>query len=82
MAQETDTNKRKRKGPKFRDEVRQALADYIASEGCGCCRDENAHSVACDKLAKLLDVPMFKNGSGYNFWLFRTRRERGQTDGR
>jgi methionine aminopeptidase len=38
-------------------EVRAAVADYMASEGCSCCQDYGAHRAAHERLAKLLDVP-------------------------
>lgn len=54
-------------------EIRRAFADYKASEGCSCCRDEAAHDAAAARLAKLLDVPPYSDGSGHDFYLFRTR---------
>lgn len=34
--------------------IREALADYIASEGCSCCRNTEAHEDAARRLGKLL----------------------------
>lgn len=48
-------------------EIRTAVADYIATEGCSCCRDINGHNKAGIALAKLLGVRKYKDGSGYNF---------------
>jgi hypothetical protein len=59
----------------FRKKVRQALAEYIASEGCGCCRDYERHEVAAAELGKLLHVPMYNDKSGYNFYKFRRERD-------
>lgn len=56
-------------------QVRQALADYIRSEGCSCCQNVPAHQAAAERLAKLLDVPRFDDNSGYDFWSFATPRE-------
>ena len=56
--------------------IRQALADYMRSEGCSCCRDNEAHSKAAEALAKLLRVPKYPDGSGYNFEKFRTAKVR------
>lgn len=56
----------------FKEQVRQVFADYYASEGCSCCRNEEEHDKAKKKLAELLDVPMYEDGSGPNFWPFRT----------
>lgn len=50
--------------------IRQAFADYVRSEGCSCCRNTEAHEKAAALLAKLLHVPKFKDGSGYDFTKF------------
>ena len=55
--------------------MRTAVADYMRSEGCSCCRDVEAHEVNAARLAKLLDVPSYSDGSGYNFSLFRSPKE-------
>ena len=65
-----------------RKEIRNALADYISAEGCSCCRADDAHAAAAERLAKLLHVPKYKDGSGYDFNKFATarrtrRRKRG-----
>jgi len=53
--------------------IRQAVADYMSSEGCSCCRgrDHEQHAAA---LAKLLRVPKYKDRSGYDFARFRSDR--------
>ena len=50
--------------------IRRAAAEVIVSSGCGCCRGTNydEHVAA---LAKLLRVPKYSDGSGYNFGKFR-----------
>lgn len=53
------------------EQIRTALADYIASEGCSCCQNKEAHDEAAARLAALLDVPAFTDGSGFDFWKFR-----------
>jgi len=55
--------------------IRQAVADYMRSEGCSCCRDEMAHREHTAALAGLLDVPLYPDGSGYNFSQFETERQ-------
>lgn len=40
-------------------EIRQALADYMGSEGCACCRDGEGHELQAARLAKLLRVPRY-----------------------
>lgn len=53
-------------------QIRQALADYMWAEGCSCCRNEEAHKEAAERLAKLLRVPKYTDGSGHDFYKFRT----------
>lgn len=55
-------------------EIRQAVADYMASEGCGCCGDNGKHDKAEEKLAKLLRVPKYKDNSGFDFLKFRSKK--------
>jgi hypothetical protein len=59
--------------PKHDAEIRQALADYMYSEGCSCCCRTDAHVEAKERLAKMLRVPKYKDGSGYDFYRFRTK---------
>lgn len=54
-------------------EIRRAVADYIHSEGCSCCEDKEEHAQAHARLAELLDVPKYEDGSGFDFSLFRTK---------
>jgi methionine aminopeptidase len=63
-----------RKGKeKFRlAEIRSAVADYMHSEGCTCCRDYDEHQRHEAMLGKLLRVPKYKDGSGYDFKRFRS----------
>lgn len=58
--------------PAERKEIRTAVADYMQSEGCSCCQDRDAHEQHKARLAKLLKVPTYDDGSGYNFSKFRT----------
>lgn len=55
------------------NELRRAVADYMYSEGCSCCRDIDAHTNALVRLAEMLDIPKFSDGSGFDFYKFRTR---------
>jgi len=57
---------------KFKIAVRQALADYISSEGCSCCQNIDKHNEAQAKLAELLNVPPYGDESGYDFVRFKT----------
>lgn len=53
--------------------IRRAVADYMRSEGCSCCRDREAHEQHAAALAKLLRVPKYEDGSGYDFARYRTK---------
>lgn len=53
-------------------EIRRALADYMQSEGCSCCRDDEAHKKHKQHLAYLLEVPPYEDNSGWNFDKFAT----------
>lgn len=55
----------------FRAEVRRAVADYMYSEGCACCRNVEAHKEHEARLAKLLHVPKYSDSSGFDFRRFR-----------
>ena len=57
----------------FIAEVRQAIADYMWSEGCSCCRDSEAHSQHQKRLAELLGVAPYSDGSGFDFAPFRSQ---------
>ena len=52
--------------------IRQAVADYMYSEGCSCCRDVYAHKEHEKRLAELLNVQPYEDGSGYDFSVYRT----------
>lgn len=58
---------------KLLKEIRQAVADYMYSEGCSCCRNVEAHEEHAKRLAELLKVPMYSDKSGYNFYKFRSK---------
>ena len=53
--------------------IRQAVADYMSSEGCACCQNVEAHKQHTAALAKLLRVPKYEDGSGYDFGRFKTK---------
>ena len=54
------------------DAIRNAFADFYASEGCGCCGDREAHDIAQKRLGELLQVEPYEDGSGHNFWIYKT----------
>jgi hypothetical protein len=47
-------------------EIRQAVAAYMWSEGCSCCRSDN-HDENGERLAVLLGVKKYDDGSGYDW---------------
>lgn len=47
--------------------IRQAIADYMRSEGCDCCCNTDVHDKNRAALASLLEVPMYDDLSGYDF---------------
>lgn len=57
----------------FRKKVRQAVADYMVSEGCSCCRNYDAHKENTARLGKLLGVKKYSDGSGYDFSKFQSK---------
>lgn len=56
----------------LRKQVRQAIADYMKSEGCSCCRsgDHTKHEAT---IAKMLGVKKYSDGSGYDFTKYQTK---------
>jgi hypothetical protein len=59
---------------KERSDLREAVANYMASEGCSCCRSYDEHTESAARLGKLLKVPKYKDGSGYDFSKFRGKK--------
>lgn len=59
-------------------ELREAIAEYMYSEGCSCCRSDN-HEENRGRIAKLLNVKKYSDGSGYDF--SRYRKEKASSDG-
>lgn len=58
----------------FIAEVRTAFADYVSSEGCGCCRNTSKHDDAMQKLASLLEIEPYDDGSGINTYKYATKK--------
>ena len=58
----------------LKTKVREAVANYIRSEGCSCCQDVDGHVKHGAELAKLLDVPMYSDKSGYDFGQFESKK--------
>lgn len=60
------------------DVVREAVANYMCSEGCSCCENMEDHEKHTKVLAELLNVPMYDDESGYDFYQFATRYKNDQ----
>ncbi len=60
----------------FKRDLRAAVADYMSSEGCSCCRNNEAHEIHAAALGKLLSVRKYKDGSGYNFSKYKTKKKK------
>ena len=59
--------------------LRRAIADYMQSEGCSCCRGQS-HEADKSRVAELLNVPRYSDGSGWNFNRFCTKPTRFEGD--
>lgn len=70
---EEDNSKLRKKLRTLRAELRQAIADYMYSEGCSCCEDTEAHKEHEARIAKLLSVPKYDDASGYDFSKYRSK---------
>lgn len=57
---------------RLRADVRTAVADYMRSEGCACCQNIEDHKDHKERLAELLDVPKYEDGSGCDFGRYET----------
>jgi hypothetical protein len=60
-------------------QLRQAVADYMRSEGCSCCRGDN-HDAHKEVIAELLGVQKYSDGSGYDFRPYQTAEERNDDE--
>ena len=49
--------------------IREAVANYMLSEGCSCCQGID-HDEDGEVLAKLLNVKKYDDGSGYDFYSY------------
>ena len=57
---------------RFRDQIRQAVANYMQSECCTCCQNVGAGEDNKTTLALLLNVPMYEDRSGWDFSKFKS----------
>jgi len=54
------------------DKIREAVANYIATEGCNCCESPD-HDHKQDELAKLLAVERYDDDSGNDFSKYQSK---------
>lgn len=54
--------------------IRTAVADYMATEGCSCCRDQTGYDHQKETLGKLLKVKPYADGSGRDFSRYRSKK--------
>ena len=59
---------------KFKKELREAVANYMRSEGCACCQDYEGHKEHAERLGKLLNVPRYSDGSGREFSKYQSKK--------
>ena len=57
----------------FKKKMREAIANYMRSEGCSCCQDYDAHIEHKSALGKLLNIKKYPDGSGYDFSQYQTK---------
>ena len=74
MKMETNENR------DIKTRIRNLIADYMQSEGCLFAEIPKDGSDSRKKLAELLDVPKYGDGSGYNFNKFATNPVRFKND--
>jgi hypothetical protein len=55
------------------EEIRQAFADYYASEGCSCCQNIEPHKEASLRLGKLLGAEMYDDNSVVDWYKYRSK---------
>lgn len=60
----------------FKKKIREMLANYIQSEGCGCCSDSIKHSADLETLGRLLNVKKYSDGSGYDFSKYKSKTQK------
>lgn len=69
-----DTTSGKDELKAFRKKMRTLIADYMSSEGCSCCQNIKAHQEHLERIAKILGVKKYPDGSGYNFSVHRSKK--------
>ena len=75
MQDKIDREKEREELKDFKKQVREAIAEYMATEGCSCCRDVEGHDKNKEVLAKMLNVKKYSDGSGYDFSKHRRKKK-------
>lgn len=57
----------------LKKQLREAVANYMRSEGCSCCQNIDAHTEHKKVLAKLLNVKPYSDNSGYDFSKYQSK---------
>ncbi len=55
------------------EEIRTAISDYIASEGCSCCQDKDSHDEAMQRIGTLLKMEPYSDGSGFDYGIYKSQ---------
>lgn len=58
----------------LKKQLRAAIADYISTEGCSCCRDSEGHDEAMGRIGKLLNMKKYSDKSGYDYSVYKTKK--------
>lgn len=58
----------------FKNKIKEAIANYMQSEGCSCCENIDDHKEHKIRIAKMLNVKKYTDGSGYDFSKYRTEK--------
>jgi len=57
----------------FKKVIREALANYMRSEGCSCCQDWDEHAKNKKELGELLDCGKYDGEDEYDFYQYATK---------
>ena len=52
--------------------IRTACADFLAQEGCGCCRGDDYEATKA-RLCEMLGMQKYDDGSGYEYGLYKSQ---------
>jgi hypothetical protein len=50
------------------DKIRLLVVQLYCASGCSCCRDDEEWKRCGDALGRLLDIPPYGDGSGFDFY--------------